>query len=187
MDNKTEDEPEQKYTPVADFLGAGLVETLIKDEIRPYKVATVEFVCGKDEQSTMQSFKQIISKSLRFVQSGLYILLKLPNKIESYNADQIVSLLIKFYQIIEDECLKTHGLLFDARIIIIHSKEMYNTLKQKQLRTIPIISDCSTDIKFDNDSSKDNCCLNKYNEVVFGGTFDHLHSGHKVLITHYKL
>merc|ERR1740123_2399051 len=142
MDNKTSnEESKEEYTSLAQYLEnrsdtKASIESLIKQEIRPHKVAMIEFVCGKDEQSTMKSFEQIISKSLRFVQDGLFILLQLPNAITSYKANEIISLLIKFYQIIKDLSSKTHGLSFDATIILIHSKKMYNDLK-KQFETIP--------------------------------------------------
>ena len=58
---------------------------------------------------------------------------------------------------------------------------MYHTLINKHLSNIPKLQTSDT-ISTINENNN-NYILNKYKQSVFGGTFDHLHSGHKVLIT----
>eukprot|EP01083_Nonionella_stella_P111650 327653_1 len=164
------------------------IATLIKSEIRPFRIGWIEFACNKDDTATIKAFKEAIIQSLSLVQNGLYVLLKLPQPIPLYSSAQdIINILIKLYQIIDNAASKTHGLAFDSRIIIIYSKDMYNALTSNPyFSTLPRIDQYSTAITFTDDKTDHHnasSCFNKYKKVVFGGTFDHLHSGHKVLIT----
>lgn len=183
-----------KYLCISDYLKQrnednDTIQSILKTEIRPHKIAYIEFICNKDFDETIKSFKETISNSLKLVQNGLYILLKLPEPIQSYKSpDDIINILLKLYQIIDNLSFKTHGLMFDSRIIIIYSQTMHNTLITKHLSSAKILkldkySTNITDFDDINANKNDDSILMKYKEAVFGGTFDHLHSGHKVLIS----
>ena len=161
------------------------IEYLIQTEIRPNELGWIEFNCNTNRDafdSTLKAFQQKITESLKLVQKGLYILLNLSQPIDSYSSPQeITNILISFYQIIDNLSHKTHGLTFDSRIIIIYNKQMYETLIKTHLSKITKLPP-SDKIAIINEND-DKLLLNKYKQSVFGGTFDHLHSGHKVLIT----
>eukprot|EP01084_Bolivina_argentea_P032241 59629_1 len=161
------------------------IESLVETEIRPFKLGWIEFIYNTNidaRDSTLKTFKQKITDSLKLVQNGLYILLNLSQPLNSYSKPQdITNILISLYQIIDDLSHKTHGLIFDSRIIIIYNKQMYDTLINKHLSTIPKLLTSDEILTINENNNK--YILNKYKQSVFGGTFDHLHSGHKVLIT----
>ena len=169
------------------------IESLIQSEVRQHKVAFIEFACPQSQHSIIESFTNCVTSALKHVQHGLYVLVQCPQSIHQYsNPQDVIHLLLTLYQIIDRLSQKTHGLLFDSRIIIISNQSMYNhTISTLTKSEILKLSDCSRPLIMDklkllNDDKNQSVSspvYNRYNEVVFGGTFDHIHSGHKVMVT----